>query len=77
MTGSNAFSDVEQAHGELSLARVALAEGDLHHAANHLAGALAYAPALPEVHELLSALAARGPVDTGRLAPLPDRVSSD
>lgn len=53
------FSDLEQAQGELSLARVAIAEGDLKHAANHVAGAIAYAPALPEVHELLATLAAR------------------
>lgn len=53
------FTDIEQAEGELSLARVALAEGDLSHAANHLAGAIAYAPTLPEVHELLATLAAR------------------
>jgi tetratricopeptide (TPR) repeat protein len=51
--------DVEQAEGELSLARVAIAEGDLKHAANHVAGAIAYAPALPEVHEVLAVLAAR------------------
>ncbi|WP_306211898.1 tetratricopeptide repeat protein [Actinoplanes sp. RD1] len=50
---------VEEAHGELSLARVALAEDDLAHAASHLAGALGLAPGLPEVHELLAALAAR------------------
>ena len=50
---------VEEAHGELSLARVALAEDDLEHAADHLAGAIAWAPALPEVHELRAALAAR------------------
>jgi tetratricopeptide (TPR) repeat protein len=55
----NTNTAVEQAHGELSLARVALADGDLSHAANHVAGAIAVAPDLPEVHELLSALAAR------------------
>lgn len=46
------------AEGELALARLALDEGDLMHAAGHLAGALAYAPTLPEVHELLARLAA-------------------
>ncbi|GAA0745390.1 hypothetical protein GCM10010199_74420 [Dactylosporangium roseum] len=56
---------VAQAHGELSLARVALADDDLAHAANHLAGAIAWAPALPEVHEVLAALASRA----GRGAP--------
>ncbi|MDG4762211.1 tetratricopeptide repeat protein [Micromonospora sp. WMMD710] len=43
---------------ELALARLALDEGDLHHAAGHLAGALARAPTLPEVHETLARLAA-------------------
>lgn len=47
------------AEGELALARLALAEGDLEHAANHLAGAIAYAPTMPEVHEALAQLAAR------------------
>ncbi|WP_432967702.1 tetratricopeptide repeat protein [Dactylosporangium sp. CA-233914] len=48
-----------QAHGELSLARIALADDDLGHAAGHVAGAIAWAPGLPEVHELLAALVAR------------------
>ncbi|WP_432824260.1 tetratricopeptide repeat protein [Dactylosporangium sp. CA-092794] len=48
-----------QAHGELALARIALAEGDLAHAAGHVAGAIAWAPGLPEAHELLAALVAR------------------
>ena len=59
-----------EAEGELSLARIALAEfdgrsassraeNDLHHAANHVAGALGAAPWLPEAHELLAAVAAR------------------
>ncbi|MFK3983158.1 tetratricopeptide repeat protein [Micromonospora sp. NPDC050397] len=47
------------AEGELALARLALDEGDLRHAAGHLAGALAYAPTMPEVHEVLARLAAR------------------
>lgn len=47
------------AEGELALARLALAEDDLPHAAQHVAGAIAYAPTLPEVHELLATLAAR------------------
>ncbi|MFI5933018.1 tetratricopeptide repeat protein [Actinoplanes sp. NPDC051494] len=55
-----AGSAIEEAHGELSLARLALAEDDLHHAAAHLAGAISHAPGLPEVHELLAALAVRG-----------------
>jgi len=47
------------AEGELALARLALDEGDLQHAADHLAGAIAYAPTMPEVHEALAHLAAR------------------
>jgi tetratricopeptide (TPR) repeat protein len=47
------------AHEELTLARQAVDTGDLRHAAGHLAGALSQAPTLPEVHELLSAVAAR------------------
>ncbi|SIR64113.1 tetratricopeptide repeat protein [Micromonospora avicenniae] len=43
---------------ELALARLALAEGDLQHAAGHVAGALAQAPTLPEAHETLARLAA-------------------
>ncbi|MFC3501146.1 tetratricopeptide repeat protein [Micromonospora krabiensis] len=43
---------------ELALARLALDEGDLGHAAGHVAGALAQAPTLPEVHETLARLAA-------------------
>jgi hypothetical protein len=47
------------AEGELALARLALDEGDLTHAAGHLSGAIAYAPTMPEVHEALAQLAAR------------------
>lgn len=47
------------AEGELALARFALDEGDLPHAAAHLAEALTYAPTLPEVHEVLARIAAR------------------
>jgi tetratricopeptide (TPR) repeat protein len=43
----------------LEQARSALQSGELQHAADHLAGALAHAPTLPETHELLSRLAAR------------------
>jgi tetratricopeptide (TPR) repeat protein len=50
---------IEEARGELSMARIALAENDLHHAANHLAGALGHSPDLAEVHEMLAELAAR------------------
>ncbi|GAB3815502.1 hypothetical protein GCM10027605_62900 [Micromonospora zhanjiangensis] len=47
------------AEGELALARLAISDGDLTHAAGHVAGALAYAPTMPEVHEVLARLAAR------------------
>ncbi|MGC5021550.1 tetratricopeptide repeat protein [Micromonospora sp. DT47] len=43
---------------ELALARLALDEGDLTHAAGHLAAALVQAPTLPEVHETLTRIAA-------------------
>lgn len=44
---------------DLEQARAALDRGEMHHAADHLAGAIAHAPTLPETHELLSRLAAR------------------
>ena len=44
---------------DLEQARAALDRGEMHHAADHLAGAIAHAPTLPETHELLSQLAAR------------------
>jgi tetratricopeptide (TPR) repeat protein len=47
------------AEGELALARMALDEGDLQHAAEHVAGAIARAPTMPEVHEVLAQLATR------------------
>ncbi|MEU9506911.1 tetratricopeptide repeat protein [Micromonospora sp. NPDC048170] len=43
---------------ELALARLAMDDGDLAHAAGHVAAALAQAPTLPEVHEALARLAA-------------------
>ncbi len=43
---------------ELILARRALDSGELTHAADHVAAALARAPTLPEVHETLARLAA-------------------
>jgi tetratricopeptide (TPR) repeat protein len=64
---------IEEAHGELSLARVALAEGDLQHAANHVAGAIAYSPTLPEVHEILAELARRADDGGLGLFPIDDR----
>ncbi|MER8184334.1 tetratricopeptide repeat protein [Kitasatospora sp. NPDC094015] len=47
------------AEGEVALARLALADRDLTHAAGHLANAAALDPALPEVHEALAELAVR------------------
>src|ERR1700755_1726538 len=44
---------------DLELARAALERGDMHHAAGHMAEAIAAAPPRPETHELLSQLAAR------------------
>lgn len=44
---------------DLELARAAIERGEMRHAADHLAGAIAHAPTLPETHELLSRLAAR------------------
>jgi tetratricopeptide (TPR) repeat protein len=46
------------ADNDLDQARAALERGELHHAADHLAGAIAQAPTRPEAHELLSRLAA-------------------
>ncbi|MBE1566070.1 hypothetical protein [Nonomuraea africana] len=46
-----------QAEGELSMARLALDDGEVAHAAQHVAAAPAYDPALPEAHELLARLA--------------------
>ncbi|MGC1213318.1 MAG: tetratricopeptide repeat protein [Micromonospora sp.] len=43
---------------ELALARLALADGDLQHAADHVAAALVQSPTLPEVHETLARIAA-------------------
>ncbi|MEV6968879.1 tetratricopeptide repeat protein [Hamadaea sp. NPDC051192] len=74
MTHAEGVHDpIQEAHGELALARIALAEDDLQHAANHLAGAVTYAPGLPEVHEVLAALAARTPDGGLSLFPLDDQ----
>ncbi|GAA0446730.1 hypothetical protein Ade02nite_85900 [Paractinoplanes deccanensis] len=55
----------------LEQARSALARDEPEKAADHLAGALAHAPALPEAHELLSRLAARpgGGLDLFQVGP--------
>ena len=44
------------AEEELALARLALGEGDLRHAADHVAAALVRSPTLPEAHETLARL---------------------
>lgn len=62
------------AEGELALARLALDQSDLSHAADHVAAALSYAPTLPEVHEVLAALAARADGGAVELFPLHDHV---
>ncbi|MGS2613575.1 tetratricopeptide repeat protein [Micromonospora sp. LZ34] len=59
---------------ELALARLALEAGDLPHAASHLAGALAQAPTLPEVHEILARLAAASGDGGVELFPLGHRA---
>lgn len=63
------------AEEEVSLARVALSRGDLHRAADHLAGALANAPTMPEAHEVLAQLAAHSQATGADLYPLNGPVS--
>lgn len=58
---------------ELARAQRAMDEGDLRHAAEHIATALAFAPTMPEVHEALARLAARAD-DVLDLFPLNDHV---
>jgi len=53
------MDDRRSADRDLEQARAALDRGEMHHAADHLAGAIAQAPTRPETHELLSRLAAR------------------
>ncbi len=55
-SGNRARAAVDR---NLDQARAAIDRGEVHHAAEHLAGAIAHAPTLPETHELLSLLAAR------------------
>ncbi|GAB2490338.1 tetratricopeptide repeat protein [Nocardiopsis aegyptia] len=62
-----------EAEGELSMARLALDGGDLRHAADHVATAITFAPALPEIHELLAHLA-RHPQGGADLFPMDERV---
>jgi len=47
------------AEGEVSLARLALDDNELNHAADHVASALGAFPTLPEAHEVLGALVSR------------------
>ncbi|AGL15115.1 tetratricopeptide repeat protein [Actinoplanes sp. N902-109] len=64
----------EEAHGEVALARIALAEDDLQHAAAHLAGALTHDPVLPEVHEVLAELARHAGAGVLELFPIQEPV---
>lgn len=48
-----------EAEGELALARIALDDGELRHAAAHVGNAIASDPALQEAYEVLDELAAR------------------
>ncbi|NUU24855.1 MAG: hypothetical protein HOV68_25620, partial [Streptomycetaceae bacterium] len=52
---------IQEAHGELAMARLALDDGETAHAAVHIANALFCEPALPEAHEMLGVLAGRTP----------------
>ncbi|MEV5964776.1 tetratricopeptide repeat protein [Kribbella sp. NPDC051952] len=47
------------AEGEVGLARLALDDDELRHAADHVAGALAADPTLPDAHEVLATLLSR------------------
>jgi Tfp pilus assembly protein PilF len=44
------------AEGEIGLARLALDDGELRHAADHVANALAADPTLPDAQEVLASL---------------------
>lgn len=59
-----------EAEGELALARMALDSGEIPHAANHVANALAHDPALPEAHEVLHQVAGRWSGGVAELYPL-------
>ncbi len=48
-----------EAEGEVAIARLLLADGDLEHSARHLSDALAHDPGLADTYEALSELAAR------------------
>ncbi|OJT24554.1 hypothetical protein BO221_15505 [Archangium sp. Cb G35] len=55
---------------DLAVAREALANGDVHHAARHLAGALASDPLHPEFLDTAEALLRAGPENAAELIPL-------
>lgn len=58
-SGERGDAERLEAEGEVATARIALADGDLTHAARHLEDALARDPGLPETHEALAEFAAR------------------
>ncbi|MGC0416914.1 tetratricopeptide repeat protein [Embleya sp. AB8] len=64
------------AEGEVAVARPALHDGDLPHAARHSADAMLGNPQLPELHEALAELSAKagGPAAARRLFPLEGEV---
>ncbi|MEU4743058.1 tetratricopeptide repeat protein, partial [Actinosynnema sp. NPDC023658] len=65
------------AEGEVAVARLIMADGDLDHSARHLADALAADPRLPDAHEALTELVARagGPEQALRhFGPEPERT---
>ncbi|UGQ14882.1 hypothetical protein LO772_15675 [Yinghuangia sp. ASG 101] len=51
----------QEAYGELAMARLALDDGELRHAATHVANALFRVPELPEAHAMLEVLVDRAP----------------
>jgi tetratricopeptide (TPR) repeat protein len=62
-----------EAEGELALARIALDDGDLRHAATHASNAIACDPALRKAYETLDELAARAD-DASSLFPMTGRL---
>ena len=64
-----------EAEGELALARIALDEGDLRHAAAHASNAIASDPTLRKAYETLDELTARAD-DASSLFPMTGRLTS-
>lgn len=62
-----------EAEGELAMARIALDDGDLRHAAAHVGNAIASDPALREAYSVLDDLAARAS-DAGDLYPMTGKL---